>query len=353
MTTLTRSADEADAPARRVFPHGTAKTQACWGGRLATPWSFRGRWPVVLPLLLLAGVTLLFRNTNLDLTISSWFYQPETGRWPWFFSAPCTAFYRLGIYPPFVLVTIGGVWLTTGWMLDGTGSLSRWAVSGVDDGGRSGIDRERRSQGALGAGPAAPSATVRRAIRVFAGRLAGSAAAREFVVSVGARGDRVLPDGAGVSRQSSPAEIGPWIVCRRRRVWPVHVGDARHSGGTFRQRRPMGRRHHVFPRRDFGPVDPAAIDNLSGGRQPPESDKSREPDDHRAHVILSDSGLLTVAGDLRPPLRKSVRRNSGCAVPVLAPTIGNCAATTVFQRKRRLGHPGHRFARRPPRRGTG
>jgi membrane-associated PAP2 superfamily phosphatase len=78
-----------------------------------------------MPLLLLIFATVLLRMTPLDLTISSWFYDAESGAWPWFFSAPCTAFYRLGIYPPFVLVVIGGVLLTCGWMLDGTDSLSR------------------------------------------------------------------------------------------------------------------------------------------------------------------------------------------------------------------------------------
>lgn len=92
---------------------------------LQLPWSFRSDWPVVAPLALLAGLTVLFRFTSLDQTISSWFYDAQTHQWPFFFSAPCTFFYRIGIYPPFALVSCGGVLLLFGWLIDRTFSVSR------------------------------------------------------------------------------------------------------------------------------------------------------------------------------------------------------------------------------------
>jgi lipid A 4'-phosphatase len=99
--------------------------QAGWRRRLRTPWSYRTRWPVFWPLAVLGLLTLAFRLTPLDLLISGWFYDAETAKWPWFFSAPCTAFYRLGIYPPFVLVSIGGGLMIAGRWIDGTDSLPR------------------------------------------------------------------------------------------------------------------------------------------------------------------------------------------------------------------------------------
>jgi membrane-associated PAP2 superfamily phosphatase len=114
----------AGATSRRDSFTQTAR-RAFWRVSLNTPWSFRARWPFFGPLATLIAVTLLFRWTPLDLTISGWFYDAEAGQWPWFFSAPCTAFYRLGIYPPFVLTAIGGFLLIAGRFLDGTDTLPR------------------------------------------------------------------------------------------------------------------------------------------------------------------------------------------------------------------------------------
>jgi lipid A 4'-phosphatase len=104
---------------------GLAAWQQSWRNRLRTPWTFQTRWPVAIPVIALIAMTLAFRWTSLDLTISSWFYNPQSGLWDWFFLPPCTAFYRLGIYPPFALAILGGVLLVFGWLIDGTGSLPR------------------------------------------------------------------------------------------------------------------------------------------------------------------------------------------------------------------------------------
>lgn len=100
------------------------RQQAC-RRRLGTPWPFCTHWPVVLPIVLMAAMTAVFRWTPLDLMISSWFYDPQTHLWNWLLSPPCQAFYRLGIYPPFVLVVIGGALVIFGWLIDGTDSLPR------------------------------------------------------------------------------------------------------------------------------------------------------------------------------------------------------------------------------------
>lgn len=104
---------------------GFAAWQQSWRKRLETPWSFQARWPVMIPVLMLIAMTLAFRWTSLDLTISSWFYNPQSRLWDWFFLPPCTAFYRLGIYPPFALAIFGGLLLVFGWLIDGTDSLPR------------------------------------------------------------------------------------------------------------------------------------------------------------------------------------------------------------------------------------
>lgn len=99
--------------------------QQRWQRWLCSPWTFRRQWPVMMPLLGLIGLTMLFRYTPLDQTVSSWFYDSQTQNWPLFFSAPCTFFYRVGIYPPFVLMSFGAGLLLFGWTVDRTFSLSR------------------------------------------------------------------------------------------------------------------------------------------------------------------------------------------------------------------------------------
>ena len=111
------------APAWYRLPD--ARRQESWRKRLKTPWPFDTRWSLTLPMVWLIGLTILFRNTNLDLLISSWFYDPEARLWHWFFWGPCTAFYRLGIYPPIILFSFGIALLLFGPWLDGTSSLRR------------------------------------------------------------------------------------------------------------------------------------------------------------------------------------------------------------------------------------
>lgn len=115
---INRSAESA------VF-HRLALWRRRWQNVLHPPWSFRADWPLLAPLLALAALTLAFRFTTLDQAISSWFYDSELFNWPWFFSTPCTFFYRIGIYPPFVLVSCGGALLLFGRLIDRTWSLSR------------------------------------------------------------------------------------------------------------------------------------------------------------------------------------------------------------------------------------
>lgn len=92
---------------------------------LGTPWPFRTRWSLAIPLGLLAALVIVFRFTSLDLTISSMFYDAERHVWTWFFWPPCTAFYRLAVYPPFFLAGFGGAMILFGWWCDGTDSLPR------------------------------------------------------------------------------------------------------------------------------------------------------------------------------------------------------------------------------------
>ncbi len=106
------------------MPWFAARRRSCQDV-LQSPWTFRRDWPVAMPLLVLTALTLLFRFTPLDPAISSWFYDAQAHRWPWFFSAPCTFFYRIGIYPPFVLFSAGVALLLCGPFFDRTWSLSR------------------------------------------------------------------------------------------------------------------------------------------------------------------------------------------------------------------------------------
>lgn len=96
-----------------------------WQHQLRTPWTFQTDWPIVWPLALLACLTLVCRWSDLDVVISRWFYDPAAHEWPWFFSLPCTAFYRLGIFPPFLLAISGCVMLLGGGLLETTGTLRR------------------------------------------------------------------------------------------------------------------------------------------------------------------------------------------------------------------------------------
>lgn len=70
---------------------------------------FNARWPIVIPIGLLLTASLIFRYTNLDLSVSSLFYDQQTETWPYFYSIWCTCFYRGGTYPAVLLVTLGGI----------------------------------------------------------------------------------------------------------------------------------------------------------------------------------------------------------------------------------------------------
>jgi lipid A 4'-phosphatase len=79
------------------------------------------RKPVVwVPVLLLIGLTLLFRLSNLDLTISRLFYQSNPNatltfhQWPWTIAKPWIWLYNWGCYPALIL---------------GGGGLVVWIVS--------------------------------------------------------------------------------------------------------------------------------------------------------------------------------------------------------------------------------
>lgn len=95
-------------------PSGSPLLRPSWRQRLNSPWSFETRWWVIFPAVLLFAATLLFRNTDLDLKISSWFYDQSSREWAWFFWGPCTTFYRKGIYPPFLLGGCGGIMFVYG-----------------------------------------------------------------------------------------------------------------------------------------------------------------------------------------------------------------------------------------------
>jgi len=96
-----------------------------WQHQLRTPWRFRGDWPVAVPLVVMAVLTLIFCATSLDQTVAGWFYQPSSGTWPWEFCLSCTAFYRLGVFPPFLLAICGIAMLVGGRWLEPTGSVQR------------------------------------------------------------------------------------------------------------------------------------------------------------------------------------------------------------------------------------
>lgn len=69
------------------------------------PWQ---RWPVYRPLLALLFFTVIFRRTNADLIVSSWFYDSTTHDW-WLLNAgPCVWLYNSGTYPAFALF-VGGL----------------------------------------------------------------------------------------------------------------------------------------------------------------------------------------------------------------------------------------------------
>jgi membrane-associated PAP2 superfamily phosphatase len=118
------------APTREASWSGTMAYQARvwrrqWGYRLRTPWAYKTDWPLVAPLALIAVLTLVCRWAELDLAISQWFYDPAAREWPWLLSLPCTAFYRLGIFPPFLLALSGCFLLFGGHLFEPTGTLRR------------------------------------------------------------------------------------------------------------------------------------------------------------------------------------------------------------------------------------
>lgn len=85
--------------------------------RVSGPWigaPFMANWPILWPLVGLLAATVLFRNTAIDLTISSWFYDRATQTWPWFYSPWCTFFYRGGTYPAVAIALLGGGLLLAG-----------------------------------------------------------------------------------------------------------------------------------------------------------------------------------------------------------------------------------------------
>lgn len=71
-------------------------------------------WPVLWPLAALLLVSAAFRWTDLDLSISSLFYDPIAKQWSWFYSPWCTLFYRRGVYPPFVLTIVAAIMIVWG-----------------------------------------------------------------------------------------------------------------------------------------------------------------------------------------------------------------------------------------------
>jgi lipid A 4'-phosphatase len=104
-----------ESPSRAAWPDGRDDYGREWSPEEprisygpAVERAFVAGWPVWWPAAALVVVTLIFRWSALDLTLSAWFFDPVTTSWPWFFSPLCTAFYRGGTYPPFALA-VGGI----------------------------------------------------------------------------------------------------------------------------------------------------------------------------------------------------------------------------------------------------
>lgn len=78
---------------------------------------FQSTWPLVWPLCLMTVFTVVFRWTDIDITISDRFYNHSTHEWTWFFHTGCTLFYRRGTYPAFamfgvaILLLFSGLWM--------------------------------------------------------------------------------------------------------------------------------------------------------------------------------------------------------------------------------------------------
>lgn len=64
----------------------------------------------LVPLVVLLALTALFRATDLDLTLSSFFYTPEAG-WKYASASICTFLYNYGAWPGLALAVLAGITL--------------------------------------------------------------------------------------------------------------------------------------------------------------------------------------------------------------------------------------------------
>jgi lipid A 4'-phosphatase len=61
-------------------------------------------WPWKWPLALLCLATAILRWSELEMTLSSWFYDAASQSWPHFENPCCIWFYRQGTYPTWILL---------------------------------------------------------------------------------------------------------------------------------------------------------------------------------------------------------------------------------------------------------
>ena len=79
---------------------------------------FQRRWPLFRPMVGLVLVSLLIRWSDFDIWVSSFFYDPTTGVWPYELAQPWLTIYRKGTIPSIVLgVTSLIVGLVGRWIL--------------------------------------------------------------------------------------------------------------------------------------------------------------------------------------------------------------------------------------------
>ena len=90
---------------------------------------FQRRWPLFRPMVGLVLASLLIRWSDLDIWVSSFFYNPTTGVWPYELAEPWLTIYRQGTIPSIVLGVAGLVVAIFGrWILPRCGGRRSKAI---------------------------------------------------------------------------------------------------------------------------------------------------------------------------------------------------------------------------------
>jgi lipid A 4'-phosphatase len=85
-------------------------------------------WALLMPAVILLCGTLLFRLTDVDMTVSGWFFNEQQQVWPLLYAQPWDALYHYGPMPGLVLGVSGWVVGLAGTLL---GKWRSWGKAGI------------------------------------------------------------------------------------------------------------------------------------------------------------------------------------------------------------------------------